>query len=404
MKNLFLFIAVLLFSIPTICQKVDIDNYWVEISCVDLPLNYIPERNRTYSVSLEGNRGFTGQDIADQIHLYGWTKVTENAGLDVNVYIKGFRSGQASSSSRTVETKDKSGKITSSTTYYKVSVTNTGSGDVKIYGPKNELTKADKKNREENKKDKRKVEAEVNPFLKHVDTGNIGDELGDLTSDKALAYKYSLDNSYTYETSEYTSASMAFKGYNANSSNKIYDHENSYLNDFPKWVSTYLNNQYGYKPYKYNVKFKKLDSEKHPEFTMFDNATKAFKAIFSKMRYNKSEKEVERDLGPIISYFEGLTTRYIKDEKHEKRLRGAAYYNLARIFQYLDKHDKAIEIGNAIIATGFDEDEGEDFIKESQELKRKLAFHQMNSRHIVPLNANQELDEMGESQSAEGKN
>jgi tetratricopeptide (TPR) repeat protein len=136
---------------------------------------------------------------------------------------------------------------------------------------------------------------------------------------------------------------------------------------------------------------------------MFDNATKAFKAIFSKMRYNKSEKEVERDLGPIMDYFEELTVKYTRDDKNEKRLRAAAYYNLARIYQYLDKHDKVIEIGNAIIDSGYDEDDGEDFIKESEELKRKLAFHNMRSRHIVPLNAFQEMDDEGQAEDTTGK-
>jgi len=36
-------------------------------------------------------------------------------------------------------------------------------------------------------------------------------------------------------------------------------------------------------------------------------------------------------------------------------------------------------------------------------LKRKLAFHQMKSRHIVPRNAFQEMDEEGEAEAASGK-
>lgn len=408
-KSMKFFILFLMFiiSIPEVSgQKVDIDNYWLQISCVDLPLNYVPANERTFSLSVGGDANFTGRDEADLINIYGWTKVDDDAALDINVQIKGFRSGQASSSNRTVETKDKNGKVTARNTYYKVSVTNSGSGNVRIYGPKNEYGKSETRKeigKSVKRKEKRNVEVESNPFLKNVDTKNIGDELDDLASTKAMAYRYSLDHSYTYETSETTSASLAFREYNANSGNQIYDQENSYRNDYPKWVSTYLNNQYGYKPYKYYVKFKRLDSDKHPEFSMFDNATKAFKAIFSKMRYNKSEKEVERDLGPIIDYFEGLTVNYTGDDKNEKRLRAAAYYNLARIYQYLDKHDKVIEIGNAIIDSGYDEDDGEDFIKESEELKRKLTFHIMRSRHIVPLNAFQEMDEEGEEEDITGK-
>jgi hypothetical protein len=399
MKKLILFVLIFIIISDAKGQKVDIDNYWVQISCVDLPINFIPENDRKFSVSVNGDSNFAGQEEADQINIYGWTKVEKYADLDVSVHIRGFRSGQATASNRTVETKDKDGKVTGRNTYYKVSVTNSGIGDMKIYGPKNEYGKSGSNRKTEKtvkRQDKKSDEAASNPFLKNVDTKTIGEELDDMTSDKALAYKFSLNYDYTYTTSETTSASQAFREYNANAENQLYDQENSYRNDYPKWVSTYLNNQYGYKPYKYYVKFKRLDSDKHPEFSMFENATKAFKAIFSKMRYNKSEKEVERDLGPIIDYFDDLTIKYDRDDKNEKKLRAAAYYNLARIYQYLDKHDKVIEIGNAIIDTGYDTDEGEDFIKESGELIKKLAFHEMRSRHIFPMNAFQELDDEGE--------
>jgi hypothetical protein len=406
MKIFTLFLMLTITTPYLTAQKVDIDNYWVQISCVDFPQNYVPEKDRTFSIDLKGDGNFIGQDKSDQINIFGWSKVDEMATLDVIININGFILGKATSSNKTVETKDKSGKVTARNTYYKVSVTNSGNGNLRIYGPKNEYSnsaKANDSDKKDKKKDKAAVEEASNPFLKNVDTKNVGDEHDDMASSKTMAYRYSLDNSYTYETSETNSASLAFREYNANSSNMLNSHENSYRNDYPKWVSAHLNKQYGYKPYKYNVKFKRLDSDKHPEFIMFDNATKALKAIFSKMRYNKSEKEVEEDLAPIINYFEGISSTYTKDDKHEKRLRGAAYYNLARIYQYLDKHDKVIEIGNAIIASEFDEDDGEIFIKESQELKRKLAFHQMKSRHIVPRNAFQEMDEEGEAEAASGK-
>ena len=44
------------------------------------------------------------------------------------------------------------------------------------------------------------------------------------------------------------------------------------------------------------------DSEDHPEFNMFDNATKAMKVILAKMRYNQSIDQINKDLEPIIGF------------------------------------------------------------------------------------------------------
>ncbi|MBK9736497.1 MAG: hypothetical protein IPO92_16670 [Saprospiraceae bacterium] len=405
MKNGLLLLVLTFFSTSICAQKVDIDNFWMYISCVEFPVNYIPEKDRTYTLNIGGNSSFVGSDIADQIKLYGWNKVEKNGSLDVKIKIDGFRSGQANPTNRTVENKDKDGKVTSRNTYYKVSAVNTGMGNMNVYGPVNELPKPDKKKnkeKEEKKKEEKKEEV-VNPFLKNVDTKAANQDVDEVVSDKGLAYTYSLKKDFTYETDEFSTSSVAFNDFRNNAAAQASNHENAYRLEYPTWCNTYVNRAYGYQPYRSYVKFKRLDSEKHPEYMMFENAITATKTIFSKMRYNKSADEIAKDLEPVIGYYEGLTKKYTSRDKHEKRLRGASYYNLARIYQYLDRHDKVLEIGKAIIATEYDEDEGEDFIKESEELKRKLDFHHMTARHIVPPSKEQEADEEGEKQAVTGK-
>ncbi|MBK8669520.1 MAG: hypothetical protein IPN89_08640 [Saprospiraceae bacterium] len=305
----------------------------------------------------------------------------------------------------------------SRTTTYWYSLTNSSSGNTRFFGPKNELPKVlsvkeqeklkekeDKlKEKSDKKNDKKKEEIASNPFLKNVDTSKPSESsLEDVTvGNRKLAYTYSLDKQYDYKTSETTSAGAALKEYNENYGTVSNTHENDFRNSYTKWVRSYANSLYGYTPTSHWAKFKKLDSDKHPEFNMFDNATKAMKIILEKMRFNRPIGELEKDLGPILSYFEGISNKYTKDDKQEKRLRGAALYNMARIYQFLDLHDKVIEIGNTIIASEHEEKDGKKFVEESTELKRVLDFHKMKSRHIVPRNAADEKEDVGEKAKME---
>lgn len=390
-KILFFFIL----TNKTFSQKVDIDSYRVYISCVDFPVNYVPEKDRTFTLKLSGDPAFIQQDKVDLINIYGWTKQEGRAGMDVKVNIKGFFAGSPYNNQRVDEKKDKDGKVISKTIYHRIRLSNTARGEIKVYGIRDEMTSKGKV-KDEKKIEKKKQEEAANPFLTNVDTRDDGTSSGDIYSEKSIAYMENLDYTYTYETREYTNKDDAQKEYAANAQIQIRNHENQYRSNYPADVIRFLNKNYGYKPVKYHAKFKRLDTQDHPEFSMFDNATKAFKVIFAKMRYNQPIAQIEKDLQPIIDYFVGLTQKYKGSSKHEKNLRGAAYYNLGRIYQYLDQHEKVFEVAKAIIATGHDIDEGNDFIKESEEIQRKLDFHQMKTRHITPKNKMQEKDDEGE--------
>lgn len=325
-------------------QKVDIDNFWIPISYASLPDNAVDADKRTYNVSFTGISEFSGDDMKERLKVYGWTLTDDDPTLELNVRGTAFIKGSASSTNRTDQTKDKNGKVTSSTTYYKVSTSNVGRGMLYINGPKNSYTsflekekkdmkakekemkekdkdKKEKKEKKETKEEKAQKEIAANPFLTGVNTTvtEVVEEKSPIVSNKELAYELRLDNSYDYTTSEYTSASAASREYTANHNAKYENHKDAFRNDLITFTNNYMNNLYGYKPIKENVKFKRLDSDEHPEFNMFDNATKALKLIFAKMRYNQATTEIEKDLTPIISYFEGLAAKHkLSQEKHEK--------------------------------------------------------------------------------------
>jgi len=398
-------ILIFLFLIPSIifAQKVDIDAFRFYISNTKLPINYIPVENRTFNVKVSGD--WNNSELEQNINIPGWDFNNDSPNLGLQVKIEPMRRGNSSLKSRVSEQKDKNGKVTSSTTYYYVTSTNYGYGSFKIYGLKNEMPKLLSKKELEKKAKKEKEEVakkESNPFLSNVDVKDVKDDVDENMS-KEQAYSFSLDNSYTYTTSESTSSSAASKEYNNNTNSMYQNHMNEFVKHVIASANNYVTQYYGYSPVKNYVRFMELDSEKHPEYEMYSNATKALKTIFSKMRYNRSVEEVEKDLTPIIKYFDVVEQKYVKDDKHEKRLRAATLYNLATIFQYLDRHDKAIEIGNKMISLDLEKGDGEDIVEASTKIKRQLEFHHMVSRHIVPRNEAERAENEGEAEEAEVK-
>jgi hypothetical protein len=383
-------------------QKADIDNHYISISYAQVPTNYIDESNRTYSVNSYGSYKYTGRHNDEQINVYGWKRVDKSAHLQIKPNVSSFAPGIATQSTRVDEVKDKDGKVTSSTRYYWYSVTNTGLGTLYIYGAKNEIPPKQKKSDKPKEMSKKEKEQANNPFLKNVDTKDAATNKADVNynanSNLPLAYSTSLGASYEYKGPEYTSASQAGKEFYARLEAETAMHEERFLKEMNGRINGYVNRLYGYNPVtNRNVKFKRLDSDKHPEFKMYNSATEAFKTIFAKMRYNKDTKEIEQDLAPIIEYFQGVVEKYHnKDDKGQRKLRAATLYNLARIYQYLDQHDKTITIGKQMILEKEDDDAGEDFIEESEEIARQLAFHKMTSRHIVPADADQAKDDVGQ--------
>lgn len=389
MKNILSFLFILLLNANCLLsQKVDIDAYRFYISNAKLPINYVPEERRTYDVHVKGN--WKNSDFKNSVFIPGWELTKDNPNLLLEVRIDPMVRGTSSTRTNVVEKKDKNGKVLSSTTYYYVTSTNTGVASFQIFGEKNEmprvLSKKELEKKAKKEKEKKEKEKEAsNPFLTNVDT-KIVEGNQSVGGEKTLAYSYSLNKDYTYTTDESTSKYTAMQQYDSNANSAYQNHSNDYLNNILNNVNNYANQQYGYSPVKNYVKFLELDSEKHPEYTMYDNANKALKAIFAKMRYNIPIEEIENDLAPIIKYFNEVEQKYTKDEKHEKRLRAATLFNLATIFQYLDMHDKAIEIGNKMIALDLEKDDGEDIVDESTKIKKQLEFHHMKSRHIIPRN------------------
>ena len=114
-------------------------------------------------------------------------------------------------------------------------------------------------------------------------------------------------------------------------------------------------------------------------------AIEAVKEIFKGMKADEPTEQLATNLQPLIDYFESLKTKYATDDKPGRKMRYSAYYNLAKIYLFLDQPDKTIKEGEALITNDYDPKDGKKLIEEANRLKDIFAKTGFSNRHNIPL-------------------
>jgi len=353
-------------------QKADIDNKRIYVEYATIPKHFVAPEDRTYSVDISGSYKFDKQDLANQLKIRGWEQLEDGATAKVNLRVSAFSRGKSSYKKRVKEKKDDDGNVTSSDTYYKYEVTNSGNATLKIYGPENEL---DVKKKALSKKEKKKMlEKSANPFLQGVASSG--------GSSKDGSASYDLSKNYYISTKEHKTLKAAGDEMRRTFESEYQRNLEDYNQNIGAKASSYLNAHYGYSRKRDWAKFKTLDSKKHPENDMFNDAVEAMKEIFSHKQFNQPFDEIRENLQPVIEYFRKTADNYASNDKHHKRVKAACLYNLAQLYYYLDQPEKSMEIGEEYVEWGHDEKDGEKFIEKSYKLAQLLDFHNMEGRYI----------------------
>jgi hypothetical protein len=383
MKNLLILMVCLLISGTAFSQKVDIDNYRFYVEYAQLPLHKTAPEDRTFTIQTSGTADIDLGAIADEIAIRGWEYKEEGAKALIKLKANQFVRGSSNMKKEEHVKKNKEGKVTSRKYTYVVSSSNIGKASLSVYGPSNPYKKKDskkekerkdkKKKKNNKKKEEAKAKKAANPFLKGVEIST--DDEATEEGDKKPSAVRDLSLSYSVASASMSSSKAAYNDYNNKSGSSYTNQRSKYFESLASRASTSLNAVYGYARKRDYVKFKRLDSKKHPEFEMFDAATVAMKEILGKKRFNKTHDEIEAAMAPIIEYFNSVKDKYSQDKKHPKRLKAAAMYNLAQIYLYLDQPEKTMEIGNEYIRWDHDKKDGKRFVESGESLQHYLAFH-----------------------------
>jgi hypothetical protein len=140
---------------------------------------------------------------------------------------------------------------------------------------------------------------------------------------------------------------------------------------------------YGFPIARGNEIVETIDTKKHLENEPFRAACTTLKALLGSMTPNEPlDKEAAAD---IIAYFKSIPPKYTDPKlKADKQLRYAAYYNLCRIYLYLDEPEQIAEYADLLIANDYDKKDGEKFKKQATQLIETLTRTEIKTRHFDP--------------------
>jgi hypothetical protein len=386
-------------------QKVDLDKYLFRTNVISLPEQYVEKEKRTYQVQVNNSSEF-GESAAskfkNEVKIPSYTLVDDSPTVNIKINLNTFKFLRSEIKERVEEQKDDKGKVTR-TSYYKVKAYWDIYGRYDIYGPYKKSAKELEREEEEKakalEKEKEKNEAiKTNAFLKstsltkNIDAaavvGNIKEKpafrgwISAPTISDSRTPSTSIESKSTYESAEYGSYQYASDNF-AKNFNAINERVlNLTVTNGINTVNYILNTNYGYYPNVVNDFVWILDSKKHPEYETQKQALDAAKILFNSIKATEPVGQIANDFQPLIDYFESLPEKYKTDDKADKKMRYSAYFNLAKIYYYLDMPNLAIIAAEKLKENDYDAKDGEKLIKQVNFLKNDLDNLKLKSQHF----------------------
>ncbi|MCY7359611.1 MAG: hypothetical protein LH609_19565 [Rudanella sp.] len=363
----------LLVSLSGFAQKVDLDRFYFEVSYLTLPREFVEPAGRTYGVRVNVAPAVIKLmppiDVYNQIQLSGFRKVENNPTVGATISFNAVRFEKSETKTRTEERKDREGKVVETITYYANELTYSASGGYQITGPR------DNTRNEQRKEEKKQTEVSSNRFLQNA---NLSSENTGRQVDSGI-FPYTM----TQRTKEFRNLADLNRYVYENKESIMIELLAGYVQNGINTVNQNLNRWYGYVPYTGRDFVWILDSKSHPEYPVQQEAIKAIKELGKQMSATESLDRLEQNLQPVLAYFQDLKTKFSGSDKREQKIRYSAFYNLANLYYLLDRPDQAIEEANGLIRNGYDPKDGEHFLEQADQLKKDLAKHKLETRHMA---------------------
>lgn len=148
-------------------------------------------------------------------------------------------------------------------------------------------------------------------------------------------------------------------------------------------TSSRLSDLYGFRVVSEGALIKTINEKKHPE----NEALRAMsQSIENKVKaLDGTTPLTEADMADEIEYFKNIPVRYTDPKlKADVRLRYVAYYNLCRIYIYLDQPEKVREWADLLTQNGHDKKDGERLIDDAQKIIDRFNASDIKTRQFNP--------------------
>lgn len=334
MKKILLAVFMLT-SLGFYAQSTDLDPFEISYSYVKLPNKPILEKkNRSYSFLISFDRSLLYNKskffIENQVTISGLEKKEKNGYMNVEVMLQNPVVTKKEVTTRTVSSKDRNGYQTTRYFYTPI-VYYTQQGNAKVVSGDGKINKI--------------INFNGSSSLKGTETE---------------VYSQAQNSQYTLQSTI----------------------TNNYLNEVVNRLNNELNEEYGYPVKTGKDQFWILANKKHPEQEAENNAYLQAKAVFERMSFSEPIDNFEKELEVPINYFKSLANKYTTDSKGDRKIRYSAYYNLAKIYAYLDQPAKSNEWANILITNDYDPADGKNMIKENDNNIALFNVNQLKTRHF----------------------
>jgi len=340
-KNLF--VVVLLLPLISFSQRVDLDRFKFSSQYRSLPAFRLDSSYRTYHVSVEASRlmqGYiSGMSPEKSVTLEGWRMLKKNGHLAIQVKLEDLLPQSFSVKEREEIIKDRAGKET---------------GRRKLYS-----------------------QEVVYSFSAFAD---ITDHKGAHIENIVLA-----DRNYkqVYRSPEFAIRHVAEGYFLINSLTVTEQLYKNCVNRAMNYLSNRINDDFGYAERTVTDHMWILDSKKHPEYQAHRQAFLTISEVLFSISANRPLDGIREQLQTAIDYFESIKKKYPSTSKHDRKLRYASYYNLAKLYYYLDDPQAMKKEASALILNDYDAKDGKALEASAMYLKNLFIQTKLDSRHFA---------------------
>jgi hypothetical protein len=154
------------------------------------------------------------------------------------------------------------------------------------------------------------------------------------------------------------------------------------VNRAMNYLSERITNNFGYGEVNVNDFMWIVGSKKHPEYQAHRQAFLTINEVLFGLTANRSLEGAREQLQPAINYFESIKKKYTSSKKHDRKIRYASYYNLAKLYYYLDDPQAMRKEASGLILNDFDARDGRGLESSALYLKGLFTQTGLTSRHF----------------------
>lgn len=336
MRYVFFFICFFITNL-VVAQKVDLDPKTFNYSHYQLPEIAVEQALRNYSVSIpivgDAIKPYVvTADLKQSIKIDGLGRVSKNAGISIEIRLLDYKEVVKNISEKT-----------------KTVMVNNINQNVKYYQSRTEYL--------------------FTAVVRAIKTDNK----------QVLLEEYSDKLTHFYFTPEVLDSKIAQQDGNTVLQKIITVEIEDFLKPFVKKLDT----KFGYVQKNQEAVFYYLDSKKHPEFTAFNAEFGKLESIMKQINISNPDISTAKiEATSILKYFETLPAKYAKDEKGDKKLRYAGYYNASLLHYCLDNLSDSEKMAQKVVENQYDEKDGKGILAMILPEKKRMETNNASSRHL----------------------